>query len=201
VETLDVYLARLASTDAVPGGGSAAALTAAIGAALVAMVGRIRATPIEDLVPSADRLRTKLHEARLRDEEAYAAVVAAQALPKGDEAEKSARRDALGAALYNAAQAPLHTASLALDVLMLVDQLLDVSLGALVSDVACAAEFAFAALTACGYNVRINHRYMRNDAAIREQAAKLVLYEGKASRVLAHARDRVARDFRTPPPP
>lgn len=197
METLDAYLAGLASTDAVPGGGSAAALTAAIAAALVAMVGRIRNTPIEGLVPSADRLRGELHEARRRDEDAYAAVVAAQALPKGNDAEKSARRHALDAALFAAAEAPLHTAALALDVLKLVDRLLDLPMGALVSDAACAAEFAFAALTACGYNVRINHRYMRDDAAVRAQAAKVVLYEGEASRILARARYCVATDFRT----
>ncbi len=193
VETLDAYLERLASDDPVPGGGSAAALTGALAAALVAMVGRILATPIEGLVTHADELRVALNQARARDERAYGAVVAAQALPKGNDAERSARQTALEAALKGAAEAPLQTAQLAVDVLELVARLLEVPMGALASDVGCAAEFAHAAITACGYNVRINHRYMREGAAIRTQAQRLVAYEGEASRILGRARDAVAR--------
>lgn len=188
MEAIDAYLERLASHDAVPGGGSAAALTAAIAAALAAMVGRIIAPPNEPLVSRADELRAGLHAARRRDEEAYAAVIAAQALPKSDEAERDARRHALDAALKEAAEAPLHTAELAVGVLKLLDRLLEAPLKALASDVASAAEFAAAAVTACGYNVRINHRYMHEDATIREQAARLVHYEGQASRILTRAR-------------
>jgi len=66
-------------------------------------------------------------------------------------------------------------------------------MGALVSDVGCAAEFAHAAVISCGYNVRINHRYMRDEAAIREQAATLFRYEGKAARILERAREAVAK--------
>jgi formiminotetrahydrofolate cyclodeaminase len=192
VETLDAYLERLASSDPVPGGGSAAALTAALAAALVAMVGRLTAAPIEGLVARADLLRTELVEARRRDETAYAAVVAAQALPKRDEAETAARRHALDVALAGAAEAPLNAAALALDVLKLADRLLEIRVGALASDIGCAAEFAHAAVTACGYNVRINHRYMRDEATIREQAKKLVRLEGEASGILARVRDFVA---------
>jgi formiminotetrahydrofolate cyclodeaminase len=196
VETLDAYLERLASSDAVPGGGSAAALTAAIAAALVAMVGRIVSTPVEGLVARADRLRSELHEARRNDEAAYAAVIAAQGLPKRDDAEKSARRSALETALGNAAEAPLTTAKFALDVLSLIDRLLEIPMGALASDVACAAEFAHAALMAAGYNVRINHRYMHDEEMIRDQAKRLVHYEGTASRILARARGVAATDSR-----
>jgi formiminotetrahydrofolate cyclodeaminase len=193
VETLDAYLERLASKDPVPGGGSAAALTGAFAAALVAMVGRILAAPVDGLVTRADALRGQLVEARGRDERAYAAVVAAQAMPKNDDTERATRRGAVEAALKGAAEAPLHTAQLAVDVLKLVAQLLEAPMGALASDVGCAAEFAHAAITACGYNVRINHRYMREGAAIRKQAQRLVAYEGEATRILARARDAVAR--------
>jgi formiminotetrahydrofolate cyclodeaminase len=165
------------------------------------MVGRLTAAPIEGLVARADRLRTELFEARRRDETAYAAVVAAQALPKRDQAESAARRHALDVALAGAAEAPLNAAALALDVLKLADRLLEIRVGALASDIGCAAEFAHAALTACGYNVRINHRYMRDEATIREQAKKLVRLEGEAAGILARVRDFVATDSRTSPRP
>jgi formiminotetrahydrofolate cyclodeaminase len=188
VESLDAYLDRLASKEAVPGGGSAAALTGAFAAALVAMVGRIGAAPIEHLVTEADRLRMELTEARLRDEDAYAAVVAAQTLPKGSESESATRRRVLGDALVRAAQVPLESAGFLLKVLRLADQLARTPKSALASDVGCAAELAYAALAACAYNVRVNHRYIREQAIVREQASELERYEGEASQILARVR-------------
>ncbi|MGB8907419.1 MAG: cyclodeaminase/cyclohydrolase family protein [Candidatus Cybelea sp.] len=188
MESLDAYLERLASKEAVPGGGSAAALIGALAAALVAMVGRIGAAPIEGLVSEADGLRAELAEARLRDEAAYAAVIEAQALPKGNDAESSARRRVLDGALEHAAQVPLEAAGLSLKVLRLADRLARIPKSALASDVGCAAEFANAALAACAYNVRVNHRYMRQAPIVREQAAQLVRYEGEASQILGRVR-------------
>jgi formiminotetrahydrofolate cyclodeaminase len=198
VETLDEYLLRLASRDAVPGGGSAAAFVGALGAALVAMVGRILAEPVEGLVAQADRLRDELSAARLRDETAFRAVVAAQALPKANDAERAARRSAIEAALQGAAHAPLQASALALEVLTLALQLAEARTGALASDVGCAAEFAYAALTACAYNVRINHRYMRDAAVIAAQAATLDSYQGDAALILERVRDAVARALEKP---
>lgn len=176
-----------------PGGGSAAAVTGSLAAALVAMVGRIHATSIPKLVADADRLRDELGAARRRDEQAYARVVDAQALPKRDETERAARQSALEAALHDAAEAPLAIAALALAVLGLLDRLLEVSLGALGSDVGCAAEFAGAALAAAAYNVRINHRYMKDAAVVRDQAARLAALEDTAAGILKRARDALAR--------
>jgi formiminotetrahydrofolate cyclodeaminase len=193
VETLEGYLERLASGDPVPGGGSAAALTGAIAAALVAMVGRIRATPFETVVARADRLRSFLEAARERDERAYAAVVAAQQMPKISDAQKTARRRALDSALTKAAQAPLHSAALCLEVLKLCDRMAKAPMGDLRSDVGCAAELVHAALAACAYNVRINHRYLRETARVRAQAARLVRLEGEASRALTRVRRAVAQ--------
>jgi formiminotetrahydrofolate cyclodeaminase len=193
VDSLEAYLERLASSDAVPGGGSAAAVTGSLAAALVAMVGRIHATSIPKLVADADRLRDELGAARRRDEQAYARVVDAQALPKRDETERATRQSALEAALHDAAEAPLAIAALALAVLGLLDRLLEVSLGALGSDVGCAAEFAGAALAAAAYNVRINHRYMKDAAVVRDQAARLAALEDTAAGILKRARDALAR--------
>ncbi len=196
MDTLDDYLQRLASGDAVPGGGSASAVAAALGAALVAMVGRIRSS--DALVSHADRLRGELHDARIRDEVAFAAVVAAQALPKGNDEERSARREALAAALLRASREPLHAASLALDVLRLTQRCIETDLGALSSDIGCAAEFAHASLAGCAYNVRINHRYMRDEPAIAEQEGTLAGYEAEAADILERVRGNAAKALAKP---
>lgn len=194
-ERLDDYLERLASSEAVPGGGSAAAVVGAMAASLAGMVGRKLASvrSMEKIVTRADELRAELLAARRSDEEAYGAYVAARKLPKGNDAEIDVRIRALEAALNGAAEAPLRTAGAAVEVLELAEELADGKMGALASDVGCAAEFAHAAVAGCGYNVRINHRYMHDEAAILQQAARLVAYEGRASVMLGRVRDAVAR--------
>jgi len=195
--TLEDYLAALASDAPPPGGGSAATIVAASGAALVAMVARIcavnpryadRAGLCAELTESADALREQLLNARARDEAAFEAVVAAQALPKTDE-----RRGALlESALARAAEEPLHGAALALDVLRLADRALAVPNRNLASDLGCAAEFGAAALNACAYNVRVNHRFMRDADTIAAQAARLTDLERESAALLQRVRDGVA---------
>jgi len=186
----DDYLARLASADPTPGGGSAAALVGAMGAALVAMVNRITAASpklapahieAERLARLADDLRERLGAARERDERAYAAVVASMALPRGGEAEKAARTAALQAALVEAAEAPLHVATLALEVLELAEKTALLGNTNLVSDVGCAAAFGTAALRASADNVRVNHLFLKDAATRDRQAHHLTALEENAA--------------------
>jgi methenyltetrahydrofolate cyclohydrolase len=201
VETLDGYLTALASSAATPGGGSAAAIVAASGAALLSMVGRIysenpKYAPYHELVSrivtSSDALRADLLAAREKDENAFARVMTAHDLPQGNEAEKVARAGLVEKALTAAAAEPLHAAGLALDVLRFATQLMTVPNKNLMSDIGCAAEFGYAGLVACGYNVRINHRYMRNADAIAQQATLLARYEDEGATLLAAVRRTVA---------
>jgi formiminotetrahydrofolate cyclodeaminase len=203
VETLDAYLERLASDAAVPGGGSAAALVASFGAALTAMVARIaRRNPknsssteaLDTIVAQSDVLRVELADARLRDEAAFAAVVAAQALPKQTETDKSTRRQALDDALARAAAEPLRATELSLSVLELLEQLLEFPIQALRSDVGSAAEFASAALASCAYNVRINHRFMHDSEVVAWQEAALCEREVAARGILERVRRQLGRE-------
>jgi len=201
VETFDEYLRQLASESPTPGGGSAATVVAALGVALVAMVARIcSANPkyaanrdrALDLVKQADELRGTFLGARVRDEAAFERVVAATALPKSTDAEKQTRRAALEAALADAAAEPLAVAHKALDALRLAARALELNNTNLMSDIGCAAEFARAALAACAYNVRINHRFMHDTAAIAAQADALERYEREADAQLTAVRAAVA---------
>jgi formiminotetrahydrofolate cyclodeaminase len=200
VETLDRYLSQLAAPEPTPGGGSAATLVASTGAALLGMVARIcAANPkyaehrelADRIASSTETLRRDLTAARERDEAAFARVVAAQALPKATEAEAAARARTMESALTGAAAEPLRTASLALDVLRFSAQILAIPNKNLASDVGCAAEFGYAALEACGYNVRVNHRFMKNTDSIAPQAKTLARYEDEGKSLLAVVRRAV----------
>lgn len=201
VETLDRYFTELASAEPTPGGGSAATIVASAGASLVAMVARIceknpkfaaHHEAAHYIATKADALRGELTSARERDERAFARVIEAQNLPRGTEAETAERKRALEMALHSAAQAPLRACKLCLDVLHLAEQTLEFHNRTLASDVGCAAEFGFAAVAACAYNVRINHRYMKDADAVHDQSSLLVGYENEARTILGRIRHAVA---------
>ncbi len=182
METLDDYLTRLASDSPTPGGGSAATLVARLAAALAAMVARIDVRSerfaehrawAQRVVARADRLRAELAVAGERDEQAYARVVEASAMPRVTDRDKQMRTQALQTALFAAAEEPLRAGALALDVLRLAHDLLEIPNRFIASDVGCAAEFAHAAIRACAYNVRINHAFLTDASAVARQAQQL----------------------------
>ncbi|MBV8531736.1 MAG: cyclodeaminase/cyclohydrolase family protein, partial [Candidatus Eremiobacteraeota bacterium] len=80
----------------------------------------------------------------------------------------------------------------------LADRLTETPLGALASDAGCAAEFAAAAIAACAYNVRINHRYMHDGATVAAQEGRLERYERDATEILERARAAVTISLAKP---
>ncbi len=99
--TLEEYLSRLSAREPVPGGGSAAALSSALGAGLIAMVTRYslgKGKPqaieakLQKTVERADAIRLSLLELVDADAEAYLGVVAARKLDK--KAQKAASKKA-----------------------------------------------------------------------------------------------------------
>jgi methenyltetrahydrofolate cyclohydrolase len=183
VDQIDAYLDRLASADPTPGGGSAATLVGAMGAALCAMVARITAASERHagvhqaalaVVADADALRERFAAARPLDEAAYGRVVEASALPKATDSEKNRRTAALQAALIGAAEAPLAAAGLSAEGIALADLTSGLGNPHLVSDVECALHFFSAALAASVANVRINHRFIKDPEIVRTQDERLV---------------------------
>ncbi len=197
MDRIDAYLDRLASAEPTPGGGSAAALVGALGAALCAMVARITSgserlagkhAEARALAAEADALRARFEAARPLDEAAYGRVVSASALPKDGEDAKRARSAALQAALAGAAEAPLAVAELAGEGVALAERAAALGNAHLASDVECALLFFAAALDAGAANVRINHRFIKDAALVRAQAERLEAVRGAAGRRAAAAR-------------
>lgn len=185
MDGLSGYLTNLASSQPTPGGGSAAMVCGSLACSLVAMVARICRDG--ELSEAADALRTEMAVLREEDEKAFEAVVAA----RGD-------RDATQRALTHAALAPLWGAQAACKALTLCERALALNNKHLVSDVGCAASFANAALEASAYNVRINHKYIKDPAyaqQVADQTKTLEWTEGDAREAYGRIKAAVDESF------
>jgi glutamate formiminotransferase/formiminotetrahydrofolate cyclodeaminase len=159
------FLEALAADTPTPGGGSAAAYSAAAGAALVAMVARLTLgrkkyaaveTQMRDVLERAEALRQALTAAIAEDATAFEAVMAAFKLPKDTPEENQARQAAIESAMLKAAQVPLEVARKAVEVMRLALQALAHGNLNTISDAATALALARAALSGAACNVRIN---------------------------------------------
>ena len=170
---------RLATSDPVPGGGSAAALAGAMGAALVRMVveltvGRAAAEEnseaLTDIGLAASGWQSELLNLAELDANAYDAVVRARRLPRDSERDRHARDVQVGAALRDATRAPLATARIANEVLELTELLAPIGNRNAISDVGVAAMLAVTAIRGAALNVEINIPYLSEDEPLRRDA-------------------------------
>ncbi|WP_284989178.1 cyclodeaminase/cyclohydrolase family protein [Arthrobacter sp. efr-133-TYG-120] len=163
-ETINNYLTRLASREPTPGGGAAAALHAAQGAALVAMVARYttgakyeqHAAFVSRIIAAADELVDEALRLAEADELAFQGVIDSYKLPSGTEASNEARSAAIQAALIHAAQTPAQLVKVSGAVVELATELFDVANANVISDVAAAADAARAAASTARVNIDIN---------------------------------------------
>ncbi len=159
------FLDELAAATAAPGGGAAAAYAASMGAALVAMVsgltiGKKKYADVEAemqaLRAMAEKLRVELTQLADDDASAFEVLMATFKLPKDTDEQKTARTAAIINATMNAANIPLHVADDAVKVMELALKCAQHANVNAISDSMSGFAMCRAALTAAGYNVRIN---------------------------------------------
>ncbi|MDP9697024.1 UNVERIFIED_ORG: formiminotetrahydrofolate cyclodeaminase [Arthrobacter globiformis] len=204
-ETINDYLGRLASRQPTPGGGAAAALHAAQGAALVAMVARFstgakyeqHAETTSRIIAAADELIGETLGLADADETVFKAVIASYKLPAASDPERAARAAAIDDALGQAAQPPARLIRLSGAVVELAAELLDIANPNVISDIAAAADAARAAATTARVNIDINVVAIKDAqarAAVAEQTdgleEKVVLAADSLSR---QVRERILR--------
>lgn len=195
---MDAWLTELASEAPAPGGGAAAAMNAAVGAALVAMVCRFSAgepTSAEVLV-RADALRQEALSLAEQDAVAFGKVAAAYRLPKETDEAKRARSAAIQEALVGAAEVPLRVAAVAAEVVGLANRILDGANVNVLADVAVAASSAQAALTAAVVNVEVNLAALHDTGQRSALAAALSAHTGASSAadaIIHSVRERIRR--------
>ncbi len=162
---IDEFLTRLASSAPEPGGGAAAALVGATGAALVSMVANLTIgkekyaavqADMERALARADTLRAELTAAIDRDAEAFRRVMETYRLPRETDEQKAARRQTIQAALWEAAQVPAGVVRLCEEVAALSRLVTQQGNAQVVSDGAIAALLADAAAQSAAFNVKIN---------------------------------------------
>ncbi|MFF0990170.1 cyclodeaminase/cyclohydrolase family protein [Kocuria nitroreducens] len=172
-ENVSAYVERMASGEPAPGGGAAGALQAALGAALLAMSARYstgseHADRAEHTADRAEELIPRALGLADADAEAFGALSAAYALPKGTDEEKAERSRAVQEATAGAAQPPRELIGVGAEVVGLARELTGWCNPNVLSDVAAASEAARAAVATAMVTLEINVRSLK-DATTREE--------------------------------
>jgi formiminotetrahydrofolate cyclodeaminase len=163
--TLDGFIQLLASATPSPGGGSASAVAASCGAALVAMVASLSVDRPKYAAYAASHARHgaagRALAARLlaladEDADAYAAFAAALKMPRETDADRAARTAAIRSCARVAAEAPLRTLEACRDVVLASEGLAGRSNLNAASDLAVASRLAEAAAHGAAENVFVN---------------------------------------------
>ncbi|MDP6538706.1 MAG: glutamate formimidoyltransferase [Planctomycetota bacterium] len=176
--TLRGFVGETASESPAPGGGSVSAAVGALGAALGTMVANLsshrrgwdaRWEEFSDWAEKGKGLHEELTGLVDADTDAFNAVLAANRLPGGSEAERRARAEAIEAATRGAIEVPLRVMEVALESLELLGAMARDGQETSASDAGVGALCARAAVRGAYLNVRINAADLADDAA-REQA-------------------------------
>ncbi|MFL5778595.1 MAG: cyclodeaminase/cyclohydrolase family protein [Chloroflexota bacterium] len=208
--TVAAFVDRLASSDPVPGGGSASAIAAGLGAGLVAMVAalsqdRPRFVDHADLLEWAGREGRRLADRflRLADEDAiaYAAFRTAAKLPKATEADRSARVAAMRSAARGAADVPLECVRACLELVSAAESLAGRSNPNASSDLNVAALLAEAAAHGAAANVIVNLPSLGDEALAGEMRSTVVGLIADIEQLAAETREIVERGAERAPIP
>ena len=159
------FVNLMASDAPAPGGGSAAALEGALGAALTAMVcaltvGKKKYADVQELAVAsqkkAEDLKARFVDVMDRDTEAFNAVSAVFAMPKDTDEQKAARKAAMQEALKGCTKTPFEMMQLACETLELTRSLVGRLNASAASDLGCSALSLRAAIQGAWLNVLIN---------------------------------------------
>ena len=194
--TLGDFLARLASAEPTPGGGSASAVAGSMAAALVSMVaslsaGRPKYAPYTSTLERAgavgDDTRRRLLELADKDSRAYDGFAAAMKLPRQTPSEIAERQAAIQAAARAATEVPMAIVQVCRTVAAELESLAGRSNTNASSDLLVGALLTDAAARGAAANVFINLPSVGDpefeDHALREVTTALALIEDLAAQV------------------
>lgn len=170
------FLAKTAGSDPVPGGGSIAALNAAIAAALTEMVanltiGRKKYEEKEDLMKSIAISAAQYQQGFIKDidadSDAYNKVFAAFKLPKETDEEKAERSAQIQTATKIAAEIPLEVARKAYAMMDIIEDVAKNGNQNAITDACVAMMTARTAVLSAILNVRINLASLKDEEYVK----------------------------------
>lgn len=182
------FLDDLAAGTPTPGGGSASAHAAAMGAGLVSMVirttlGKKKYADVEDALAAnleeTERLRADLSAAVEEDAEAFKALMAAYRLPGDD----PTREQSIRKATLEAARVPLQVARDGVRVMELAHGAAQKGNLNAITDAATGVNLAYGAVQSAGYNVRINLQDLEDRETVNTLLSELEQLESKAAQI------------------
>ncbi|MFF2886392.1 cyclodeaminase/cyclohydrolase family protein [Paenibacillus sp. NPDC057967] len=197
------FLHQAGSPDPTPGGGSVAALVAALGASMTAMAGSLSQgekfaayeAQIQETLSEMRRLSAASEELLHADIESFNGYMAALKLPKATEDEKASRKLALESATLHAIEVPLRLMRLCRDGITSTAAIADSANKHVISDLGIGVILFEAAARSALLTVEINLRSMPESAMksrYAEQAAALMdEMELRCKAVLHTARQRM----------
>ena len=162
---LETFLDELASGAPTPGGGSAAAIIGAMGAALISMVCNVTIgkkgheaveSEMQSVRDESERMRALLTSMVADDIAAFDGLMAAYRMPKVSDEEKSRRAAAIQSTLRAATDTPLACARACAQVVALSRRAGGKGYAGVVSDAGVGVLAANAALRSAALNVYIN---------------------------------------------
>lgn len=176
------YLDTLASKNATPGGGSAAALMGAQAAALVSMVCNLTIgkpkyaeveTEMQALFEKSENLREEFTTMIKADVDVFNRLMATYGLPKETDDEKEARSAKIQIVLKDATNVPLACAKACAEVIELSRVAAEKGSVAVISDAGVAVMSGYAALKSAALNVYINAASLKDKEFATQKLAEL----------------------------
>jgi formiminotetrahydrofolate cyclodeaminase len=184
---------------AVPGGGSVAALNAALAASLTEMVAKLTVgkkgyeaaeKDMREIAVSTARFRKKLAKDIDHDAAAYNEVLKAFKMAKKTEKDQERRSKAIQAGFKNAARVPLGVARDALSIMELTSKVVRKGNKNAAIDAAVGALAARAAVMGALYNVKTNLNFIDDHKFVKELSREVQTLERRVERkekkILSH---------------
>jgi formiminotetrahydrofolate cyclodeaminase len=180
--SVEKFLDDLAGGNPTPGGGSAAAIMGAMGAALVSMVCNVTIgkkgyetveAEMRSVLSESERVRRRLTAMVAEDIAAFDSILAAYKLPKATEEEKTARAAAIQAGLRRATEVPLDCARVCAEVIALSRRASEQGYLNVISDGGVGVLAGFTGLRSAALNVYINAPALKDRVFAAQATAEL----------------------------
>ncbi len=177
-----MFLDEVASNSPAPGGGSVAALSGALGAALSSMVCNLTRgkqgyetvqDEIREILGKSEELRKDLTDLIDKDTDAFNEVMKALKMPKETEDQKELRRNALQTAFKQAAEIPLETARKCVQILDVAHIVAVKGNKNSITDAAVSALMAQTGVQAAMLNVRVNLSSIKDTEYVQQVTTEL----------------------------